>query len=288
MFNHKYILLLLCITFLFLCCAPSSTYIKRHKTINNNKQSQNSNYNDQNFSFFDKKENNSFSSYEKYSNSKRNKSNFKKDNKIHYNKKVKKYNNYSKRKKPTKKIKTYIVRKGDTLFKISRKFNTTAAEIARFNKLENRNKIFAGMCLKIPDSRNHQNSNNNTKKNNKKENPDFIWPLKKIYGTRRDGLEGVKSIGIIITGKRDTSVFSSAEGIITKVGHMRGFGNYIIVKHKNKYLTIYSNLKNIKVSEGNRIKKGEKIGSLNGDKLHFQIGYAGKPEDPLIYLSRKS
>ena len=280
MFNYKYILLASGITLVFLNCAPSSYYLKNHNSFHKNKQE----YNEQNISFFENNERNYFNEYEN-SNIADNKLNYSKDDRrksdILYNNSI----NYDNVKN---KIKIYIVRKGDTLFKISRKYNTTAENIASLNNIQNSNKIFPGMKLKIHVINNIYYSTNTGNTQIKKSNPEFIWPLKKVYSTKRDGLEGIKPIGIIITGKNNTSVLSSADGIVTKVGHMRGFGNYVILKHKNKYLTIYSNLKYIEVNEGDMIKKGKKIGSLNGNQLHFQIGYAGKPEDPFIYLSRKS
>ncbi|MBN2039864.1 MAG: peptidoglycan DD-metalloendopeptidase family protein [Spirochaetes bacterium] len=291
MLTHKLTLLIPCFALLFCSCAPGSYYLQKQKSLRNSREARNQNRyikdSDQNISFYTNEKKNYYNDYGNNSLNKRNESN--------YN------SNYTQPKKNTAKIKNnnvktynvsvdkvYIVKKGDNLFSISRKFNTTAADIAVFNNIKNRNKIIVGMRLKIPGPDSHKSSIQKKNKNFKKTNPDFIWPLKKIYGTERDGLKGVKSIGIIITGKQNTSVFSSADGFVTKVGHMRGFGNYIIVKHENKYLTIYSNLKHVDVNEGDRIKKGKQIGNLNGNKLHFQIGYAGKPEDPFIYLSTKT
>ena len=95
-------------------------------------------------------------------------------------------------------------------------------------------------------------------------------------------------MGIIITGKENSKILSSARGIVKKVGIMRGFGQYVIMKHLDRYFTIYSNLKTIFVTEGQVIGSGKTIGKLNGNKLHFQIDYSGKPEDPLKYLSKRS
>jgi LysM repeat protein len=185
--------------------------------------------------------------------------------------------------------KLYKVKKGDNLLKIAKKFNTDINEIMKINKIKENDTIQEDMILKISENKieikSTQNDVNNTIQS---KNPYFCWPIKHVYGTKRDGLDGVKSIGIFIMGEPDTTVFSSAEGIVTKVGYMRGFGNYIILTHINKYLTIYSNLKDIKVCEGEKIQGGKSIGKVEGNKLHFQIGHSGKPEDPFKYLSKKS
>ena len=119
--------------------------------------------------------------------------------------------------------------------------------------------------------------------------PDFTWPLKNIKTYTHDGINGVKPIGIIITGKQNAGVTTSASGIVKKIGYMRGFGNYIIIKHKGRFATVYSNLKKIVVKEGEEVKVGTMIGYVgNNKKLHFQIDYEGRPDDPLKYLPKNS
>ncbi len=185
-------------------------------------------------------------------------------------------------------IMRYKVNKGDTLFKVSEKYNVPIIEIIKSNNIKNDDKISEGMIIRIPVKRITTESKKENLYKNSAQAPPFIWPMKNIYNTKRDEFDGVKPIGIIITGKPGNYVLSSADGIIEKIGYMRGFGHYIIVKHVNKYLTIYSNLKEIDVTEGCRIRSGQALGRIDGNKLHFQIGHSGKPEDPLIYLSKRN
>jgi murein DD-endopeptidase MepM/ murein hydrolase activator NlpD len=187
------------------------------------------------------------------------------------------------------KSQNYKVEKGDNLLKISKKFNVPISEITSINKISKDEKIYKGMILKIPVIKITNKTNiEYASHDDKQKKPNFTWPIKNVYNTKRDGLDGVKSIGIIITGEQSTAVFPSADGVVTKVGTMRGFGNYVILKHLNQYLTIYSNLKDINVNEGEKVRCGKIIGRLDGNKLHFQIDYSGKPQDPYIFLSRKS
>ena len=184
-------------------------------------------------------------------------------------------------------IKKYKVKKGDNLIQISKKFNISLNSLKTVNNIKNEDKIYKGMILKIPNGC-FQNQPLPDVKENKERKMSFIWPIKKIYNTKQDGRDGVKPIGIIITGENGSAVFPSAEGIVSKIGDMRGYGSYIIIKHTNKYLTIYSNLRDINVCEGEKVRCGTSIGRVDGNKLHFQIGHSGKPENPLMYLSRKS
>jgi LysM repeat protein len=192
----------------------------------------------------------------------------------------------------------YTVKKGDTLFRIAQNNGSTVKEISDLNNLSNNNKIYAGMKLKIPRSGIGGPGNSGIEKNQKrssgksragKENLSFLWPLKKVDKYKRDGEEGVKSIGIVITGPAGSAVIASEAGVVKRTGYMRGFGRYVVVNHGNRYLTVYSNLMTVNVKEGDRIGKGGAIGLISDDRtLHFQIDYAGKPRNPLDYLPGKS
>ncbi len=184
---------------------------------------------------------------------------------------------------------TYKAVKGDNLSKISRKFNVSLDEMIKINNLSKNHRIKEGMILKVPystpgDKRRFEFAS----RQKKLTKPDFLWPVKNVYRTRTDGSDGVKPIGIIITGDMNSAVFPAAEGIVTKIGNMRGFGNYVILQHINQYLSIYSNLKDINVNEGEKVKCGKCIGRLDGNKLHFQIDHSGKPQNPLVYLTKKN
>lgn len=70
---------------------------------------------------------------------------------------------------------------------------------------------------------------------------------------------------------------------------LRGYGNLVIVKHKNRYLTTYAHNQAVLVKDGQSVRKGEKIaemGSSDADrvKLHFEVRRKGKPVDPQPYL----
>jgi lipoprotein NlpD len=149
------------------------------------------------------------------------------------------------------------------------------------------------MKVKIPSENSTVNtavkSDNNALKKNNSENLQFSWPLKKVNGYTKDGEDGVNSIGMIIKGNPGGDVIASENGVVGKVGYMRGYGRYIVVKHEKRYITVYSNLMEVNVKSGDKVKKGAKIGNISEDKtLHFQIDYMGKPENPINLLPKKS
>lgn len=184
--------------------------------------------------------------------------------------------------------KKYTVRKGDTLLKIARKFNTSYNEICRANSLKDKDVIYAGMMLKIPIHGEKKASLKKGAEASAGKSPYFRWPLKCVLSFKRDGGKDVRPIGIIIKSRSNEQVYPAASGVVKKVGEMRGFGKYIMVNHRDRYMTVYSNLKNISVTAGDRVRVSSNIGTVSDDDiLHFQIDHAGKPQNPLNFLPKK-
>jgi len=180
----------------------------------------------------------------------------------------------------------YIVKSGDTLFSISKKSKVSIEEIQDINNINENSKIFKGMKLKLPSDKTiRKTADKSPEKVSISSKPLFSWPLKKVKGCTRDGKDGVKPIGIIITGNPGGEVIASDNGVVKKVGYMRGYGKYIVVKHEKRYITVYSNLMKIDVKAGDIVRKGGRIGNISDDMtLHFQIDRGGKPENPLNLL----
>ena len=91
-------------------------------------------------------------------------------------------------------------------------------------------------------------------------------------------------------GKPGDPVLASADGRVVYAGAgLRGYGNLIILKHNNTYLSAYAHNQALLVKEDQTVRKGQKIaemGSSDADrvKLHFEIRRQGKPVDPARYL----
>ena len=96
--------------------------------------------------------------------------------------------------------------------------------------------------------------------------------------------------GVDILGKNGQAVMASASGEVVYAGNsLKGYGNLIIIKHSEDYLSAYAHNKKILVAEGQKIKSKQVIGAvgLNNrqeNALHFQIRKQGKPVNPLTYL----
>jgi lipoprotein NlpD len=118
----------------------------------------------------------------------------------------------------------------------------------------------------------------------------WIWPGK---GSVIADFDESKNKGVDISGSAGDAVLAAADGKVVYAGAgLRGYGNLIILKHNNTYLTAYAHNQSLQVKEDQSVKKGQKIaemGSSDADrvKLHFEVRRQGKPVDPLKYLPAK-
>jgi lipoprotein NlpD len=115
----------------------------------------------------------------------------------------------------------------------------------------------------------------------------WIWP---VPGPVIAGFDEVKNKGLDLGGTAGEPVLAAADGRVVYVGAgLRGYGNLIILKHNNVYLTAYAHNKTLLVKEDQTVRKGQKIAEMgNSDadrvKLHFEVRRQGKPVDPTKYL----
>lgn len=112
---------------------------------------------------------------------------------------------------------------------------------------------------------------------------DWIWPVTgKIIAPFKDA----SSKGIAIAGKMGQPVVAAAPGRVIFSGTgIRGLGKLIVIKHNEKFLSVYAHNRELLVKEGQTVTRGQKIaemGNTDSDqvKLHFEIRRLGKPVDP--------
>jgi lipoprotein NlpD len=104
------------------------------------------------------------------------------------------------------------------------------------------------------------------------------------------GFDELKNKGVDIAGRAGDPVLAAADGRVVYAGSgLRGYGNLVILKHNNTFLTAYAHNQSLLVKEDQAVKQGQKIaemGSSDADrvKLHFEIRRLGKPVDPARYL----
>jgi lipoprotein NlpD len=117
----------------------------------------------------------------------------------------------------------------------------------------------------------------------------WSWPTASA-GSVLAGFDEQRNKGLDIAGKAGDAVLAAADGRVVYAGAgLRGYGNLIILKHNNTYLSAYAHNQALLVKEDQTVRKGQKIaemGSSDADrvKLHFEIRRQGKPVDPARYL----
>lgn len=113
------------------------------------------------------------------------------------------------------------------------------------------------------------------------------WPA---VGKVVEPFNEVRNKGIDIAGKEGDAVMAANDGQVVYTGSsLRGYGNLVIVKHTDDFVSAYAHNKEILVQPGQAVKRGQRIarlGSTDADqpKLHFEIRRQGKPIDPVKYL----
>lgn len=115
----------------------------------------------------------------------------------------------------------------------------------------------------------------------------WAWPA---TGALLSPFDETRNKGIALAGKLGDPVLAAADGRVVYAGSgLRGYGNLIIVKHNNSYLTAYAHNKVLLVSDDQQVKRGQKIAEMGSSdaervQLHFEIRRSGKPIDPIKAL----
>jgi len=207
----------------------------------------------------------------------------------------------------------YTVQRGDTLTRIALDNGQGWRDLARWNQLSNPDVIEVGQVLRVsppggaveapgvvvrpiaqsttPSSQvTPPKSEPSPSVNQPTANDDglgFIWPAN---GALIAGFDEAKNKGLDIAGKAGDPILAAADGQVVYAGAgLRGYGNLIILKHNNTFLTAYAHNQALLVKEDQKVRKGQKIaemGKSDADrvKLHFEVRRQGKPVDPAKLL----
>jgi len=202
---------------------------------------------------------------------------------------------------PTKTGIYYQVRKGDTLTRIAVRHKIPPRSIAVQNGLKSK-MIRPGQKLFLPDAVERHEEIKVAVKRKKVSSTiiagmrNFIWPLRgritSGFGNRNDPLYGQRQFhcGIDISANVGTPVRAAAPGKVIFSGWKAGYGNCVILRHENGFITVYAhNSRNLASADGD-VKQGETIaysgmtGAVTGAHLHFEIRKYVNPLNPLRFL----
>jgi murein DD-endopeptidase MepM/ murein hydrolase activator NlpD len=123
--------------------------------------------------------------------------------------------------------------------------------------------------------------------------PSFRWPVRgriiAAFGPKPNGLQ---NDGINLAVPEGTPIKAAEDGVVAYAGNeLKGYGNLVLVRHANGFVTAYANASDILVKRGDPVKRGEVIahsgqsGNVTSPQLHFEIRKGATPVDPSQYLN---
>ncbi len=221
---------------------------------------------------------------------------------------------------------TYVVQRGDTLYSIALAFNQDVRDLARWNSMDSPSSLRVGQTLRVSggeagpaavvvDAPIVVGSSIETRPlesaplapaepaaSTAPAVPNvpvvpaaatapraslWIWPAQgKVLESFVEG----RNKGIDIAGKEGDPVVAVQDGQVVYSGNsLKGFGNLVIIKHSDDFVSAYAHNKLNIAQHGQSVKRGERIAELGSTetdtpKLHFEMRSQGKPVDPLKYL----
>ncbi|MBP7088186.1 MAG: LysM peptidoglycan-binding domain-containing M23 family metallopeptidase [Candidatus Omnitrophica bacterium] len=182
---------------------------------------------------------------------------------------------------------SYIVKKGDSLWKISKNYGVSVERIMRENNISSTHNLKVGQRIFIP---NYYRPSENFHRTSGSGN--FLWPVQgKVINFFAENVENTANKGLNIkVNSSDKKVIASSQGKVVFASDLKGWGKTIILQHSSNLYTIYANLNDILIKEGFFVKKGQTIGEVACGKnsnyiLHFEIRKNHLPQNPLSYLN---
>lgn len=214
----------------------------------------------------------------------------------------------------------HTVRKGETLFAIAWRYQRDYKELARNNGIKWPYRIHPGQKIKLYKTSKKVTKSNKSKTSSKKAskttrykkpannakpvqekvanqldkkvNISWSWPAQGSVVANFSS-RGKVNKGINIAGRRGDPVRAAAQGVVVFSGPgLIGYGNLIIIRHNETFLSAYAHNHRLLVKEGQKVKAGQKIAEIGSTgttrtQLHFEIRKRGKPVNPMWYLPKR-
>jgi murein DD-endopeptidase MepM/ murein hydrolase activator NlpD len=224
----------------------------------------------------------------------------------------------------------HVVAPGETLSKISRLYGKSVAEIAKVNNIGANTRLNVGDRLVIPGLRTSAAKSQVPAVVEAKSAPSlapatgetpqsasmfapvtpaasepakttdttgalpkFRWPANgRVISGFGLMTNGQQNDGINIAVPENTPIKAAEDGVVAYAGNeLKGYGNLVLVRHSNGYVTAYAHAKELMVKRGDQVKRGQVIarsgqsGNVNAPQLHFEVRKGASPLDPTKFLS---
>lgn len=218
-------------------------------------------------------------------------------------------------------LRSHKVVAGDTLYSLSKRYQIDTLSLALMNDIEPPYTLSVGQTLRLPGSDASEGPDpfaepvtdpdtgtvaqenlpdpiakatpTQPVKSGGKPTSRFLWPVSgrviSQFGAKQGGLH---NDGINVAVPYGGPIFAADDGVVTYVGNeLRGYGNLVLVRHDDNWISAYSHTAKYRVTRGQRVVRGQHIadvgksGNVNTAQLHFELRNGTKAVDPANYLS---
>jgi len=189
----------------------------------------------------------------------------------------------------------HFVRRGETLYSIAWRYGKDPADLARWNRLGDGSLIYPGQVIRLTSPGGSsaaappKTGSRPLPKVPTQAPPPWAWPTSGRI-TVRFGAKPGTGTGVLIDGKAGQAINAAASGTVVYAGSgLIGYGQLIILKHNDTYLSAYGYNATLLVREGQSIRQGQRIATMGEGperkpRLHFEIRRNGQPVNPQQYL----
>ncbi len=189
---------------------------------------------------------------------------------------------------------SYTVRRGDTLHHIAQRYGVSVSSLMSANGISDPRDLQVGQLLTIPGYTSYGAiDNHGADYSSERPTRIFAWPVDHGEISSEFGIRnGTMHDGVDIAAPIGTAVHAAESGTVIYAGRLRGYGNVIILRHDDHYVTVYGHNSANLVREGASVARGQVIanigdsGRTTGANLHFEVRRDNTARNPLAYLPR--
>ncbi len=193
---------------------------------------------------------------------------------------------------------THVVRAGETLYSIARHYGVDYRELAHNNGIGSNYRIHTGQRLRLS-SGGHKNSTGAPAAERPAQTPatppEMPLPVLNWLSPVERGVSTVSArptggLGMTIEGSVGETIRAAADGKVVYTGSgLVGFGQLIVIRHSEPFITAYGYTQRILVAEGDQVQAGQQIATMGAGPaqkpaLYFEIRIRGRPVDPRLFL----
>ena len=186
---------------------------------------------------------------------------------------------------------SHTVQPGETIYHIAHIYAVSPARLMAANGISDPRQLEVGQTLIIPLTRSTARAVSFSTWPVTRADRQFAWPVAAGIVSSPFGIRnGVMHNGIDIVAGAGSAVRAADDGTVIFAGHLRGYGNAVILQHSGGYVTVYGHNQRNLVRYGAAVVRGQVIAELGstgratGPNLHFEVRFEGQPQNPLAYL----